>query len=225
MMRARAVLSQVESRGTLSVRRKPIGQGTSVKNHFEPSIAVAALRSGRSADGVDDGGRDQARRGPGLRRGGPLHPRRDAAVQRVRPRRRPYRGLPQGQAEAAHAGVRGARCRAAAARKRPRSTAHSVTKPDPPAFAQRQSQSGAAAGVPWQAGRRHGTVVTGGLCSRRQRSKTAMRQPFGFAMLFAGAAFAATADGRRHRASAPIAATTRCSASAPMRSRAARRWT
>ena len=98
--RTRAALRNIESRGMLTMRQKPIGQGTSVKkfSNIQSRSLLCAMAGVLTVLMVAGG--NKARRGPGLRRGGPLHPGRDAAVQRVHPGRRPHRGLPQGQAEA-----------------------------------------------------------------------------------------------------------------------------
>ena len=107
MMRTCAALSNA-NRVEFERASKPIGQGTSVKNTSNiRSRSLLCAAAGVLAVLMVAGG-DQARRGPGLRCGGALHPGRDAAVQRVRPRRRPHRRLPQGQAEAVDAGVPGA---------------------------------------------------------------------------------------------------------------------
>ena len=192
------------------MRRKPIGQGTSVKNTLEHSIAVAAVRSGRSADGVDGGGRHQARRGAGLRRGGPLHARRDAAVQRVHPGRRPHRGLPQGQAEAAVAGHAWARCigrrRYAKGEEAARAASQSLILP---AFAQDNLNKAQRPACPGRPAARHGTVFAGGLCSRLNGAKRhAAADRVCHAVRRCGVC--GDSHGRRDRAFAPIAATTRC---------------
>ena len=60
---------------------------------------------------------------------------------------------------------------AAAVRKRRRSTARGVTKPDPPAFAQDNLNKAQRPACPGRPAARHGTVFAGGLCSRLNGAK------------------------------------------------------